>query len=464
MSSASDHSLIRILKIWGGLSLLFLLVAFGTMRVDAGPGLAPQADLCKSVSEIPVEECQDLVALYDDTNGDSWTINTGWKQTTTPCSWYGVSCAFGHVYTLSLSNNNLDGTLPALANLSSLSELHLSDNLLTGVIPDFTNSGLHILDLHNNQLDGSIPKFLSLTQLRNLDLGSNQLTGTIPYFSALSNLQTLDLSYNQLSGSVPNFDMPDLTYLRLSSNTLTDSLPDFNALSNLQYLYLSYNHLSGGIPDFDMPDLQELYLSWNQFSGSIPEFTGLPSLQRLYLDANQLSGPVPSSLGDLTHLDDLVLDLNDLTGPLPMNLTNLSLDDFYFHNTQVCEPPDATFQTWLDGIPNKSVTNILCYTDLQIQLSGEDVTLSLLHHSGGDTISYAYYRNSAPYFDETDPGVTHLGNVSAPAADDTVSYTDTAAAAAPPHAYYYQVAAKDDGDVSYYAAGEVGLFQFALEH
>jgi len=440
MSSASYHFPIRILRILGGMSLLFLFMASGTMRIDAKSSRAPRADFCKDVSEIPVEECRDLVALYDATNGDSWNDNTGWEQTTTPCSWYGVSCNFGHVSTLSLSDNNLDGSLTDLANLSGLSELHLSVNLLTGAIPDFTNANLHILDLHGNQLDGSIPKFLSLTHLQYLALGDNQLSGTIP-----------------------NFNMPDLTYLKLSQNTLTGSLPDFNYLSNLQELYLSYNQLSGSIPDFNMPDLQNLYLTWNQFSGGIPEFTALSNLQILHLDANQLSGPVPSSLGDLTLLDSLALNLNTLTGPLPMSLTNLSLNSFYFHNTQVCEPPDATFQTWLDGIPNKGVTNILCYSDFQIQLSGDDVMLSLMHHSGGDTISYAYYRSSSPYFDEIDPGVTHFGDVSAPAADGAVSYTDADAAVAPPHAYYYQVAAKDDDDVSYYAAGEVGLFQFALE-
>src|SRR5690554_5487783 len=47
---------------------------------------------CNSVSEIPITECEALVALYHSTNGPEWRIRDGWLATSTPCSWYGVAC------------------------------------------------------------------------------------------------------------------------------------------------------------------------------------------------------------------------------------------------------------------------------------------------------------------------------------------------------------------------------------
>ena len=50
---------------------------------------------CATQTQIPTTECDALVALYNSTNGAGWTNNTGWLQTDTPCSWYGVTCANG---------------------------------------------------------------------------------------------------------------------------------------------------------------------------------------------------------------------------------------------------------------------------------------------------------------------------------------------------------------------------------
>ena len=48
-----------------------------------------------------------LSKLYDDTNGDSWRVNYGWKDADTPvCDWAGVTCnSFSDVETLRLSKS-----------------------------------------------------------------------------------------------------------------------------------------------------------------------------------------------------------------------------------------------------------------------------------------------------------------------------------------------------------------------
>src|SRR5215208_3253562 len=91
---------------------------------------------CATQAEIPKVECDALVALSNSTNGASWINHAGWLQTNTPCSWHGVTCTAGHVTALDQADNNLTGNIPPeLGNLTSLTNLHLGTNYLTGSIP-----------------------------------------------------------------------------------------------------------------------------------------------------------------------------------------------------------------------------------------------------------------------------------------------------------------------------------------
>ena len=96
-----------------------------TIPPDCVPGVARLA-----------AEREALVALYNSTDGDNWTSNRGWLLSADPCSWFGVMCSSGHVTVLSLSVNNLTGSIPTdLGNLTSLELLALGSNSLTGSIP-----------------------------------------------------------------------------------------------------------------------------------------------------------------------------------------------------------------------------------------------------------------------------------------------------------------------------------------
>ena len=124
------------------------------------------------------------MALYNRTDGDKWTDNTGWLLSADPCTWFGVSCSGGQVLQISLISNKLTGSIPAeLGNLTALSVLNLDNNKLTGSIPaELGNlTALSVLNLDNNKLTGSIPAELgNLTALSVLNLDNNTLTGSIP--------------------------------------------------------------------------------------------------------------------------------------------------------------------------------------------------------------------------------------------------------------------------------------------
>ena len=399
-------------------------------KIDDVQSTEVACTFCDYVEEIPKTECEALVALYNSTDGDDWSNNSGWLDTYTPCffsdggynpdGWVGVECSSGSVTRLLLSDNHLNGNMPSsLGDLSNLQELDLANNQLSENIPvELENLvNLHGLALSNNQLSGSIPTELgNLTNLRWLNLLSNQLSGSIPSeLGELINLQELKLGSNHLDGAIPaelgnlvglqylyldinEFDgaipaelgnlinlqelflyrnelsgsipaelgrLDDLTQLLLWENQLSGNIPpELGNLANLEVLWLGQNRLSGNIPPElgNLANLEILWLGQNRLSGNIPpELGNLANLQRLYLEDNQLSESIPPELGNLVKLNDLWLYTNPLSGSLPVNLTNLTvLEDFSFINTNLCEPQDTGFQTWLTGIFDVSSTGVAC--------------------------------------------------------------------------------------------------------
>ncbi|KAJ3337197.1 hypothetical protein HDU93_001439 [Gonapodya sp. JEL0774] len=100
----------------------------------------------------------------------------------------------------------LKGQLPSLASQTSLQALYLSNNNLTGPIPDLPylpKPLIYLLGLDGNSFTGSIPATLANQKaLITLTLSKNRLTGTVPDLSNLTGLASLTLFDNLLSGNV----------------------------------------------------------------------------------------------------------------------------------------------------------------------------------------------------------------------------------------------------------------------
>ncbi|KAE8039100.1 hypothetical protein FH972_011542 [Carpinus fangiana] len=151
---------------------------------------------------------------------------------------------------LSLDNNNLEGPIPIfILELQGLKSLSLSSNhfnssLELGVIQQLKN--LVHLDLSHNKLK-TFPDFLrNQSNLGSLDLSDNQISGEIPnWVWKLPNLSDLDLSYNflvTLEGPILNLSLKNLN---LRSNQLQGQLP---MISSVQYLDFSSNDFHSSIP------------------------------------------------------------------------------------------------------------------------------------------------------------------------------------------------------------------------
>ena len=251
-----------------------------------------------------------LVAFFEATNGDGWTVGEGWGTDRALREWFGVSVnGSGHVVGLRLPDNQLSGSLPPeLGKLRSLDALYLHRNRVSGPIPPELGDlvALRILSLYGNELSGSLPATLGdLGSVTDLLLGHNGLTGPIPSgLGGLRSLASLRLEYNELTGSIPS---------------------ELGRLDSLTSLWLAGNDLTGAIPSelADLELLTSLDLSGNRLNEPIPaKLGGLDVLRTLRLGDNELSGSIPAALGDIGSLGILGLARNQLTGTLPPELAN----------------------------------------------------------------------------------------------------------------------------------------------
>ncbi|KEH28921.1 receptor-like protein 6 [Medicago truncatula] len=270
---------------------------------------------------------------------------------------------------LDISFNNISGTIsPCLIRMTSstLLVLNLRMNNINGPIPDMfpTSCVASTLNFHGNLLQGPIPKSLShCTSLKVLDIGSNQIVGGFPCFlkhiptlsvlvlrnnrlhgsieCSLSlakkpwkRIQILDMAFNNFSGKLPEFFFT--TWERMMNNK-DDGESDFIYIGDRELTSYSYYQDSMTVSikgqQIELVKILKIFtaidLSSNHFEGPLPNvLMDFKALYVLNFSNNALSGEIPSTIGNLKQLESLDLSNNSLVGKIPVQIASLSFLSF----------------------------------------------------------------------------------------------------------------------------------------
>merc|ERR1719203_1197445 len=106
-----------------------------------------------------------------------------------PCNprrkWFGIECTNGRVVKISLTNNNLKGTIPKeLAKLSALQHLDIDRaRSLSGTLPaQFAElADIQHLEFDATRISGTLPDVLTKNHtLARLRVGRTRISGTLP--------------------------------------------------------------------------------------------------------------------------------------------------------------------------------------------------------------------------------------------------------------------------------------------
>ncbi|XP_021801079.1 receptor-like protein 12 [Prunus avium] len=274
-------------------------------------------------------------------------------------------CDLSALQFLELSNNKLSGMLPeCLGDFSDdLRVLNVRNNSFHGVLPQaYTNtSNLRIFDVSLNQLQGQLPRRLAnCVMLESLILSNNEFHDVFPsWLGTFPELKLLSMRHNGFYGVIGkqkrNLHFPELRILDLSHNNFIGEFPSeyifsgnpMRVITLGQPTYMDTNSILtiGGVSDsYIFPfsimvtnkgvdryyskiqeDFGVVDISSNKFEGKIPEFIGnLKGLRLLNVSNNILTGSIPSFLANLTLLESLDLSQNKLSGEIPQQLTQLT--------------------------------------------------------------------------------------------------------------------------------------------
>ena len=327
-----------------------------------------------------------LKELYYATGGASWTDNSGWDHLSDYCSgWFGVVCdKDGDIVSIDLSENGMSGTLPSsifktatlkvlnLANnhdlvcsfdgidqASNLNILLFDDVSLKSVSGISKGKSLTEVHLSNNDLTGTLPsELLELTLLTYLSLGFNKLTGRIPAdIARLSNLKLLRLDGNHISGQIPAVigTLEQLRVLSLLDNYLTGTLPrELNDLRMLESLDLQRGtSISDNIPSIDDDSPERV---GGGIRGPLLSFQDSTKLVSVVLLGNSLSGSIPfdflNGVADKAQLIEVNVEDNQLTGKLPASLAQFSQMNFFAAGNKIMKiaPGLCRKEGWMNGL------------------------------------------------------------------------------------------------------------------
>jgi internalin A len=266
-------------------------------------------------------------------------------------------------------SNNLITDISSLGSLTNLTTLNLRDNLITDISSLGLLTNLTTLDLNCNKIT-DISSLGSLTNLTELDLGNNNRITDISFLGLLTNLTTLDLNCNKITDISFLSSLTNLTELDLGNNRITD-ISFLSSLTNLTELHLRYNQITDISFLSSLTNLTTLHLRYNQIT-DISSLSSLTNLTTLDLDCDRSTDI--SFLSSLTNLTTLDLDCDRSTDISSLSsLTNLTTLHLYCN-----ESTDIDISS-LGSLTNLTTLHLYCNEITQISSLSSLTNLTTLN-------------------------------------------------------------------------------------
>ncbi|KUI62065.1 Adenylate cyclase [Cytospora mali] len=225
--------------------------------------------------------------------------------------------AYRALRTLNVSSNFLENFPSFLCDLESLVDLDMSFNLIIDFPENIGNlKNLERLVITNNRLSGALPdSFKNLLSLRELDVKYNAISA-IDVISELPKLEIMTADHNAISQFIGSFER--LRSLKLNANPITK----FDVTSpspTLKLLNLSNAQLASIDDAFhNILNLERLVLDRNYFVSLPPHIGNLRRLEHFSIAKNSI-GELPPEIGCLQELRVLDVRGNNMR-KLPMEI------------------------------------------------------------------------------------------------------------------------------------------------
>lgn len=218
---------------------------------------------------------------------------------------------------LNLANNRLKHLPPYFGAYRSLRTLNISSNFLEK-FPSFLCEleSLVDLDVSFNLIMNFPDNIGDLKSLERLVITNNRLSGALPdSVKNLQSLRELDVKYNAISAMDVISQLPKLEVMTADHNAISQFIGSFERLRTLK---LNANPITKFGITAPVPTLKLLNLSHAQLASIDDTFHNILNLERLVLDKNYFVS-LPAQIGSLRRLEHFSIANNSL-GELPAEI------------------------------------------------------------------------------------------------------------------------------------------------